>query len=72
MFPVTSTLLRRLSSIACIKAGRIGTTDIIQTSLTEFNLIKDHRSVIGKVTASDITGKKLQAAVAEEAGIDPA
>jgi len=35
-------------------------TDIIKKSATEFHIIKDHRSVTGKVLESDITGKKLR------------
>lgn len=40
--------------------------DIIQTSPAEFNLIKDHRSITGKVRASDVTGKKLQVEIEGE------
>jgi biotin carboxyl carrier protein len=35
-------------------------TDIIKKSATEFHLIKDHHSVMGKVHESDVTGKKLR------------
>jgi len=34
--------------------------DIIKKSATEFHLIKDHLSVMGKVYESDVTGKKLR------------
>ena len=40
--------------------------NILQTSPTEFNIIKDHRSVTGKVKESGITGKKLQVEVGGE------
>ena len=43
-----------------IKQEELESIDIIQTSPTEFNLIKDHRSVTGKVKDPDITGKKLR------------
>ena len=40
--------------------------NILQTSPTEFNIIKDHRSVTGKVRESGIAAKKLQVEVEGE------
>src|SRR4051812_4486089 len=40
--------------------------DIIQTSSTEFHLIKDHHSLTGKIKEPDFTGNKLQVEVEGE------
>lgn len=38
----------------------IEAADLIKKSLSEFNLIKDHRSVNAKLLEEDITGKKVK------------
>jgi biotin carboxyl carrier protein len=43
-----------------IAQEELESTDIIKKSATEFHIIKDHRSAIVKVHASDVTGKKLR------------
>jgi biotin carboxyl carrier protein len=47
-----------------ITREKLESTDIIQKSATEFHLIKNHRSIMGKVYESDITAKKLKIEVA--------
>ena len=39
---------------------QIDKADMVKKSLTEFNLIKDHRSVNAKLVETDITGKLLK------------
>jgi biotin carboxyl carrier protein len=43
-----------------ITQKELESTDIIKRSASKFHIIKDHRSQIGKVHESDITGKKLK------------
>jgi biotin carboxyl carrier protein len=43
-----------------ITQEKLESTDMINRSATEFHLIKDHRSVAGKVHESDMSGKKLR------------
>ena len=46
-----------------ITQKELESTDIIKRSATEFHLIKNHKSVTGKVLEADPTGKKLQVEV---------
>jgi len=43
-----------------ITQKELESTDIIKRSATEFHLIKNHKSVTGKILGSDLAGKKLQ------------
>lgn len=47
-------------------AIEIAAMDIVKKSPTEFNLIRDHKSVNAKLTSADITGKKVAIEVAGE------
>ena len=40
--------------------AEIDGVDLLQLSPAQFNLIKDHRSVNGKMVETDATGKKLK------------
>jgi len=55
-----SFLIKANEFLFTVTKEELESTDIIQTSPTEFNLIKNHRSLTGKVSESDVTAKKLQ------------
>lgn len=59
-------LIKTNDFLFTVTQEELESTDIIQTSPTEFNIVKDHRSVMGRVKESDISGKKLQVEVEGE------
>lgn len=59
-------LIKANEFLFTVTQEKLQSADIIQISPAEFNLIKDHRSVTGKVQGADVKGKKLQVEIEGE------